>query len=57
MNTASLFIFITPHGHQARLLKYSKCVIGAHSAGEIPVTIPNTEVKPSGGDNTAIAGR
>ena len=31
-------------------------VIGAHSAGEIPVYIPNTEVKPSSGDYTAIAG-
>ena len=29
---------------------------GAHSAGEIPVPIPNTEVKPSSGDYTAIAG-
>ena len=33
------------------------CAIGAHSAGEIPVYIPNTEVKPSSGDNTATAGR
>ena len=31
-------------------------VIGAHSTGEIPVYIPNTEVKPSSGDYTAIAG-
>ena len=29
-------------------------VFGAHSAGEIPVTIPNTEVKPSSGDYTAL---
>ena len=28
--------------------------IGAHSAGEIPVTIPNTEVKPSSADYTAL---
>ena len=27
---------------------------GAHSAGEIPVYIPNTEVKPSSGDYTAL---
>ena len=27
---------------------------GAHSSGEIPVPIPNTEVKPSGGDYTAL---
>ena len=30
--------------------------LGAHSAGEIPVLIPNTEVKPSSGDYTALAG-
>ena len=28
--------------------------IGAHSAGEIPVPIPNTEVKPSSADYTAM---
>ncbi len=27
---------------------------GAHSAGEIPVIIPNTEVKPSSADYTAL---
>ena len=27
---------------------------GAHSAGEIPVIIPNTEVKPSRADYTAL---
>ena len=27
---------------------------GAHSAGEIPVPIPNTEVKPSSADYTAL---
>ena len=27
---------------------------GAHSAGEIPVLIPNTEVKPSSADYTAL---
>ena len=34
----------------------AKRLLGAHSAGEIPVPIPNTEVKPSSGDYTAIAG-
>ncbi len=29
---------------------------GAHSAGEIPVPIPNTEVKPSSADYTAKVG-
>ena len=29
---------------------------GAHSAGVIPVLIPNTEVKPSRADYTALAG-
>ena len=29
---------------------------GVHSAGEIPVPIPNTEVKPGRGDYTALAG-
>ena len=28
--------------------------IGAHSAGVIPVIIPNTEVKPSRADYTAL---
>lgn len=27
--------------------------LGAHGAGETPVLIPNTEVKPSSGDYTA----
>ena len=30
--------------------------IGVHGAGEIPVLIPNTEVKPSSGDYTAKVG-
>ena len=30
---------------------------GAHSAGVIPVTIPNTEVKPSSADYTAKSGK
>ena len=50
-------LFHTPHGHQSTLIEYSTSGIGAHSTGEIPVHIPNTEVKPSGGDNTATAGR
>ena len=29
---------------------------GAHGAGETPVLIPNTAVKPSSGDYTAKAG-
>ena len=29
------------------------CDLGVHSAGEIPVPIPNTEVKPGSGDYTA----
>ena len=51
------YLYITPHGHQSSLIELSRCAIGAHSAGEIPVPIPNTEVKPSSGDNTATAGR
>lgn len=31
---------------------YQRHTIGAHSAGETPVLIPNTEAKPSSGDNT-----
>ena len=31
--------------------------LGAHSAREIPVPIPNTEVKPSRGDYTATSGK
>ncbi len=30
---------------------------GAHGAGEIPVLIPNTEVKLSSGDYTAESGK
>ena len=29
-------------------------MIGAHGAGVTPVLIPNTEVKPSIGENTAM---
>ena len=31
-------------------------LLGVHSAREIPVLIPNTEVKPGSGDYTARAG-
>lgn len=34
-----------------------KPYFGAHGAGEIPVLIPNTEVKPSSGDYTATSGK
>lgn len=37
----------------ARALK-NRAQIGAHSAGATPVTIPNTEVKPSSGYNTWV---
>ena len=30
----------------------STTLFGAHSTGETPVLIPNTEAKPSSGDNT-----
>ena len=40
-----------------RTLNISISEIGAHSTEEIPVPIPNTEVKLSGGENTATAGR
>ena len=35
---------------------YSTCVaeVGAHGARETPVPIPNTEVKPSSGEYTAM---
>ena len=36
--------------------KLSLSLFGAHSAEEIPVTIPNTEVKLSRADYTATAG-
>ena len=35
---------------------YASEDFGVHTAREIPVLIPNTEVKPSRGDYTAIAG-
>lgn len=34
-----------------------KIYFGAHGAGEIPVLIPNTEVKLSSGDYTATSGK
>lgn len=33
-----------------------RAYFGVHTAREIPVLIPNTEVKPGRGDYTAIAG-
>ncbi len=44
---------------EARLCRDTFCLLkhpkgGAHSAGDTPVTIPNTEVKPSSGDNTVM---
>lgn len=35
----------------------SKLDFGALGAGETPVLIPNTEVKPSSGEHTAQAGK
>ena len=40
-----------------RLEDTSSNQFGAHSTGEIPVLIPNTEVKPSSGDYTAESGK
>ena len=39
-----------------RFVSWAKRPIGAHGAGETPVLIPNTAVKPSSGDYTALAG-
>lgn len=36
---------------------YEKPYFGAHGAEEIPVPIPNTEVKLSSGDYTATSGK
>lgn len=45
------FFFIIHHSYliplRAKIARF-----GAHSAGETPVLIPNTEAKPSSGDNT-----
>ena len=38
-------------------MKLLKPYFGAHGAGEIPVLIPNTEVKLSSGDYTATSGK
>ena len=38
-------------------VKNSYIRFGAHGAGETPVPIPNTEVKPSSGDYTAFSGK
>ena len=40
-----------------RLEDTSSNQLGTHSTGEIPVLIPNTEVKPSSGDYTAESGK
>ena len=42
------------YGYRNRFLREAR--IGAHGAGETPVLIPNTEVKPSSGDYTAQVG-
>ena len=48
-------------GHSAirlyRLESFFKPYFGAHGAREIPVLIPNTEVKPCSGDYTATSGK
>ena len=50
LNTVKSLKSFAPNGHQ-----YGEgTIIGAHSAGEIPVPIPNTEVKPSSADYTAL---
>ena len=49
-----LNIILAPHGHRLPILCVIMSVIGAHGAGVTPVTIPNTEVKPSIGENTAL---
>ena len=40
-----------------RLGSFFKPYFGAHGAREIPVLIPNTEVKPCSGDYTATSGK
>ena len=40
-----------------RLESFFKPYFGAHGAREIPVLIPNTEVKPCSGDYTATSGK
>ena len=40
-------------GIESVVLRLQCNYLGAHGAGETPVLIPNTEVKPSSGDYTA----
>lgn len=40
-------------GVELVVLRLQHILLGAHGAGETPVLIPNTEVKPSSGDYTA----
>lgn len=40
-------------GIELVVLRLQYFLLGAHGAGETPVLIPNTEVKPSSGDYTA----
>ena len=48
---------IEPTDHTYQHQVFEKPYFGAHGAGEIPVLIPNTEVKPSSGDYTATSGK
>ena len=43
-------------GVELDVLRLQYILLGAHGAGETPVLIPNTEVKPSSGDYTAQVG-
>jgi hypothetical protein len=40
-------------GIELVVLRLQYILLGVHGAGETPVLIPNTEVKPSSGDYTA----
>lgn len=61
------FVLFSTNGNIEKVLQFSshlmdinsdfRTLFGAHSAGEIPVYIPNTEVKPSRGDYTAPSGK
>ena len=52
ISTPCVLKSLASNGHQLR----RGTLFGAHSAGEIPVPIPNTAVKPSSADYTASAG-
>ena len=45
-------VFFIAHNSFLISLRAKIAHFGAHSAGETPVLIPNTEAKPSSGDNT-----